>query len=324
VIRKAGRFIKVTEHKDASSKERLIKECNGGVYVFDSAFLRMHLIEKNSVKNKNQSKEFYLPDLFEIAVKQKKKIFACLFKDQWVVAGVNTLVELAAAQKELFKRIAMDWMLKGVRIEDAESVFIDRDVKLETGCSIGRQTAIEGRCVVGTGAVIEDFCRIKNSVIGKNTLVKNSCYIENSEMGENCSVGPMAHFRTDSKIKNKVKVGNFVELKETTLGDGTAVSHLSYLGDAAVGSNVNVGCGFVTCNYDGTLRDGKRKHASIIEDDVFIGSDCQVVAPIQIAKGSFIASGSTVTETVKEKDSLVIARTKQVVKPGYAKKYKQK
>jgi bifunctional UDP-N-acetylglucosamine pyrophosphorylase/glucosamine-1-phosphate N-acetyltransferase len=155
--------------------------------------------------------------------------------------------------------------------------------------------------------------------VGENTHIKTGTVVEKSEIGAEAQVGPYAHLRPDSKVGRNAKIGNFVELKKTRIGDDTSVAHLSYLGDAEVGNRVNIGCGFVTCNFDGRVIDGERKHRTIIEDDVFLGSDCQVVAPIRIGKGAYIASGSTITEDVKSGD-LAIGRSRQINKPGYAAK----
>jgi bifunctional UDP-N-acetylglucosamine pyrophosphorylase/glucosamine-1-phosphate N-acetyltransferase len=162
---------------------------------------------------------------------------------------------------------------------------------------------------------------LKNVTVGENAEIKTGSVAEDSEVGPNVKLGPYAHLRPESVVKNGAKIGNFVELKKAIVGEKTAISHLSYVGDAVVGSGVNIGCGFVTCNYDGRVIDGSRKHKTVIEDDVFIGSDCQVVAPITIRKNSFIASGSTINQEVPE-DALAIARSRQVNKLGYAKKLK--
>jgi bifunctional UDP-N-acetylglucosamine pyrophosphorylase/glucosamine-1-phosphate N-acetyltransferase len=160
---------------------------------------------------------------------------------------------------------------------------------------------------------------LKNVIVGERSEIKAGCYGENSEVGSDVKMGPYAHLRPESAVGSHSKIGNFVELKKAVIGEHTSVAHLSYLGDAKVGSHVNIGCGFVTCNFDGRIIDGKRKHETVIEDHVFVGSDCQTIAPVTLKKGSYVASGSTITETV-ESDALAIARARQVNKAGYAKK----
>ena len=163
---------------------------------------------------------------------------------------------------------------------------------------------------------------LKNMQIGEKVEIKAGTVAEDSIVHNEVKLGPYAHLRPESVVHAHSKIGNFVELKKTTIGEHSAVSHLSYLGDATVGKNVNIGCGFITCNFDGRVIDGNRKHKTTIEDDVFVGSDCQTVAPVTLKRGSFVASGSTITNTVEE-DALAIARTRQVNKPGYAKKLRE-
>ncbi|MBI3556930.1 MAG: bifunctional UDP-N-acetylglucosamine diphosphorylase/glucosamine-1-phosphate N-acetyltransferase GlmU [Deltaproteobacteria bacterium] len=320
VLRKGMTFTGVVEFKDASAAQRRIREYNGGVYIFD---LKTLVNALGKMKNKNAAREFYLPDVFEMARKLKKNILAYHFDNPTVLGGVNNMRELAQAQSALYRRSAEQLMEDGVFIHDPQHTYLGPKVRAGRGCVIGPFTSIHGETVLGDRVRIGAHCELSDVQIGNGTVVRNSTVAEKSVFGKDCSVGPMAHFRPGTRLADNVKIGNFVELKETSIGSNTAVSHLSYLGDAEVGSGVNVGCGFVTCNYDGVVRDGRRKHRSVIRDNVFIGSDCQVVAPIEIASGSFIASGSTVTDTVKEEDSLVVARTRQVTKSGYAKKYRK-
>jgi bifunctional UDP-N-acetylglucosamine pyrophosphorylase/glucosamine-1-phosphate N-acetyltransferase len=321
IIRKNKKFLKIVEEKDARLKEKLIKEVNGGVYIFNLDFLKNTI---HKISSHNAQKEFYLPDIFMLAHRQKKKIFAHCFNDSNLLRGVNTVLELVDVQKYLYKKIAEDWAKKGVLIFDSNHTFVDSDVELSEGVVVEPYTKILGKTKIKENVKIGSFCFLKNVEVEKGTEIKQGVVAEEAQIGENCRIGPYVHLRPKVILKNNVKIGNFVEIKESTLGEGTSAAHLSYIGDAIIGKNVNIGCGFVTCNYDGVVRNGRRKHQSIIGDNVFIGSDSQVVAPIEIADGTYIASGSTVTESVKEKDSLVIARSRQVTKQGYAKKYKNK
>jgi bifunctional UDP-N-acetylglucosamine pyrophosphorylase/glucosamine-1-phosphate N-acetyltransferase len=192
-------------------------------------------------------------------------------------------------------------------------------VRIEPDVTIYPGVILEGQTRIGKGTVVGPNAFLRNTTVGDSAEIKSGTVAEESTIGNAVKVGPYAHLRPGSMVRQGAKIGNFVELKKTVIGENTSVAHLSYLGDAEVGKNVNIGCGFVTCNYDGRVIDGSRKHKTVIEDEVFVGSDCQTVAPVTLKRGSFVASGSTITETVEE-DALAIARTRQVVKPGYAKK----
>jgi bifunctional UDP-N-acetylglucosamine pyrophosphorylase/glucosamine-1-phosphate N-acetyltransferase len=206
-------------------------------------------------------------------------------------------------------------MRKGVVLREPDSTRIDprsridRDVVLEGGVTVMNST-------LESGVYVESGCRIVDSEVAAGSLIKQGTRVEKSRVGKDCIVGPYAHLRPDTHLADDVRIGNFVEIKNSIIGAGTKVSHLSYIGDAAVGRNVNVGCGFITCNYDG----GPVKRRTIIEDGVFIGSDSQAIAPVTLGAGSFVATGTSVTEDVPP-DSFVISRGRQVTKPGYAKKY---
>jgi bifunctional UDP-N-acetylglucosamine pyrophosphorylase/glucosamine-1-phosphate N-acetyltransferase len=194
---------------------------------------------------------------------------------------------------------------------------IEEDAKIDPGAMICGTTR------VGKGAIIGARCVLRNVQVGENAHVKIGTVAEDSTIGEGANVGPYAHLRPDSFVGSHAKIGNFVELKKAKIGERTSIAHLSYVGDADIGKDVNIGCGFVTCNFDGRVINGERKHRTIIEDEVFLGSDCQTVAPVKIGRGAYVASGSTITEDV-ESGSLAIARARQVNKPGYAKKLRQK
>lgn len=321
VLRKGKTFVGVVEAKDASKAQLKIGEYNGGVYLFDRNMLSSSV---SKIDSKNASKEFYLPDIFKMAVQKKKKVYAHCIADSMSVAGVNNMQERAVAEKELYARTAARWMKEGVRISLPDTVRIGPYVKLAAGVTVDAFTSLSGRTEIGDGASIGSFCDLKDTVIGSLCEIRNSVMAKDARVGVGTTVGPMAHLRPGTVLADEVKIGNFVETKESSIGSHTSVAHLSYVGDAEIGANVNLGCGFVTCNYDGTVRDGRRKHRSKIGNGAFIGSDCQVVAPIELADGTFVASGSTVTESVKEPNSLVVARTRQVTKPGYAAKYRKK
>jgi bifunctional UDP-N-acetylglucosamine pyrophosphorylase / glucosamine-1-phosphate N-acetyltransferase len=308
------RALKIVEEKDASEKQRKIKEVACSIYRFSGKFLLKALPK---LKNLNAQKEYYLTDLIEIAAREKKPLSILKWKDGSELRGVNDFWELSLAEKTLQEKVIEKWARNGVRFMDPWSVVIEEGVKLNPGIKIHRGVVLRGKTSIGEGADIGANSVLKNTLVGPRAQVKAGTYSESSEIGEEAQVGPYAHLRPESRIGKRSKVGNFVELKKTTIGENTSVAHLSYLGDATVGSGVNIGCGFVTCNYDGRVINGSRKHPTVIEDDCFIGSDCQVIAPIRIEKGAYIASGSTVNRDVPA-DALAIGRSRQENKEGYA------
>lgn len=319
VLRKGKAFVGVVESKDANPAQKKIREINGGVYLFDRKVL-VTALSKTTTKNKQR--EYYLPDVFAGARKLKKRVLAFHFDDDSVLAGANNMKELAEVQSMYYRRIAEMHMTNGVFVQEPGFTYIGPNVKIGRGSIIGPFTSIQGSSTLGERVRIGSHCDLNNVEIGDGTLVRNGCVADKTSMGKDCAVGPMAHFRPGTKLLDDVRVGNFVEVKESTIGSHTNAAHLSYIGDAEIGARVNLGCGFITCNFDGTVKDGRRKHRTVIGDNVFVGSDSQVVAPIEIASGTYIASGSSVTESVLEEDSLVIGRSRQVTKAGYAKKYR--
>jgi bifunctional UDP-N-acetylglucosamine pyrophosphorylase/glucosamine-1-phosphate N-acetyltransferase len=321
ILRKGKNFIGSVEEKEASATQKRIQEVNGGVYLFGRPLLEKALA---ALKNKNNSGEYYLPDVFKYAAKSKKKILAHKVQDPRVLLGVNNLFEIATAERELYQKISAAHMVAGVRILDPATAYIGPQVKIGSGSVIAQGVILSGNTVLENGVTVGPYAVLSDTYVAAGAEIKAGTVAESSRVGAKAVVGPMARLRPGTVLEDQVKIGNFVEIKESTIGSKTSVSHLSYVGDAQIGKRVNIGCGFVTCNYDGLEREGRRKHRSIIGDDCFIGSDSQVVAPIQVAEGTFVASGSTVTESVVEPHSLVVARTRQVTKPGYALRYKQK
>ncbi|MFC4403572.1 bifunctional UDP-N-acetylglucosamine diphosphorylase/glucosamine-1-phosphate N-acetyltransferase GlmU [Gracilibacillus xinjiangensis] len=303
---------KIVEEKDASSEEKLIKEINTGTYCFDNELLFQAL---KQVSNDNAQGEYYLPDVIEIAQQQQEKVLAFQTEDFNETIGVNDRIALSQAETIMKQRINNYHMRNGVTLIDPANTYIGADVKIASdvviypGCVINGETEIEEDAQIGPNSEITD-CHI-----GSNTKVKHSA-ATSSYIGERVQIGPFAHIRPDANIGNDVKIGNFVEVKKSKIYNGSKVSHLSYIGDAEVGSNVNIGCGTITVNYD-----GKNKFLTKIEDDAFIGCNANLIAPVTIGKGALIAAGSTISEDVPG-DALSIERSKQVNKEGYAKKYK--
>ena len=260
-------------------------------------------------------REFRLEDAVAALAAGGTKTAEYAFDDPAEALDIDDLYELWRVETVLRGRFHRSLMLKGVILRDPATTVID------PRCRIDRDVVIEGGVTVlnstlESGAYVESGCRIVDSQVAGGSRLKQGTRVEKSRVGRNCVVGPYAHLRPDTHLSDDVRIGNFVELKNATVGAGTKVSHLSYIGDAAVGRNVNVGCGFITCNYDG----GPVKQRTIIEDGVFIGSDSQAIAPVTLGAGSFVATGTSVTEDVPP-DSFVISRGRQVTKPGYAKKY---
>ncbi|HRK01806.1 MAG TPA: bifunctional UDP-N-acetylglucosamine diphosphorylase/glucosamine-1-phosphate N-acetyltransferase GlmU, partial [Oligoflexia bacterium] len=262
VLRRGGTFYGVVEAKDATAKQLSIQEFNGGVYVFDRAVLQDAL---GKIDSKNAAKEFYLPDVFTVAMKKRKKILAHCVDDPNIVEGVNTMVDLANTERELYLRIARQHMLNGVRLSYPETIRISPFVKLADNVSIDAFSRVAGYTSVGAGSRIGSFCDLSQVEIGSCVDIRNSVVAQNSKIQDGAIVGPMANLRPATEIASGAKIGNFVELKKSVIGPRTNVSHLSYVGDAEIGSDSNVGCGFVTCNYD-----GNEKHRSIIGSRVFI------------------------------------------------------
>lgn len=292
---KSGHVTGIREQADCSDEEKKLREVNAGIYRFEIASLLRAL---QRVENHNEQGEFYLTDVVGFLAKEGK-VLPCLLEDAREMAGINDRYALSQVEAQVRDEINRDWMLKGVTIQNPSTVLIDKKSRL------------------GKDVVIEQGSQIVDCEIGDGTHVKQGSYLTESKIGKDCTVGPFAHLRPGSVLRNKVKIGNFVEVKKSELKDGAKASHLSYIGDAEIGENSNLGCGFITCNYD-----GKNKHRTTIERDVFVGSDSQVIAPLTIGEGSYVASGSTVTKSVPA-DSLVFSRGRQTTKVGGAKKFRK-
>jgi len=267
----------------------------------------------------NQNKgEFYLTDIVELSVKQGKKVEAYPLAKEDELIGINTRAELSLAIKYLRDRIVREWMEKGVTFYDPYSVWISPKVSIGQETVIYPNVFLEGSTTIGHNCTIYPGVRLKDCKIEDNVEIKDCTVAENSHIMEGSTIGPFAHLRPETIIGKNCKIGNFVEVKKSTIGDGTKASHLSYLGDAQIGRNVNIGAGTITCNYD-----GKKKHKTIIEDNVFIGSDTQLVAPVKINKDAYVGAGSTITKEVPE-GSLAISRTPQKNIEGWTKKRREK
>jgi len=304
----AGRLLAIVEQKDATPAEQAIREINSGIYCMEAEFLFGNI---DGIGNANAQNEFYLTDLVAIAVNKGLTCLAMPAGDSDEIMGINDRVQLAEAARILRRRINAELMLSGVTIVDPEQTYIDHGVTIAPDTVIHPNCHIGGSTVIGPSCTIEAGVTIAGCRIASGCHIKSGSVLEGAELHDGVSVGPMAHLRPGTVLHDHVKIGNFVETKKAVMGVGSKASHLTYLGDAEIGRDVNIGCGTITCNYDGV-----NKHRTIIGDDVFIGSDVQLVAPVIVGRNSLVAAGTTVTLDVPP-DSLAIARVPQVNKEGW-------
>jgi bifunctional UDP-N-acetylglucosamine pyrophosphorylase / glucosamine-1-phosphate N-acetyltransferase len=308
IVRNAEGFVeKIVEHKDANEQERTINEINTGTYCFDNKMLFEAI---QNVSNDNVQGEYYLPDVIEILKNQGETVSAYVTDNFAETLGVNDRVALAEAERTMKKRINEFHMRNGVSIIDPENTYIGPDVAIGQDTVIFPGTTLSGSTVIGSECQIGPNTEISSCEIGNNTVIRQSAAFD-SKIGSEVNIGPFAHIRPDSDIHDEVKIGNFVEIKKAVFGKGSKASHLSYIGDAEVGADVNIGCGSITVNYD-----GKNKFLTKIEDGVFIGCNSNLVAPVKIGKGAYVAAGSTITEDVPG-EALALARARQVNKEDY-------
>lgn len=307
VIRnKYGVVERIVEVSDATPEELAIEEVNAGIYAADFDFIEDAL---DRVKPDNAQGEYYLTDVVAMAAK-KRNAMAYTIDDYMEALGVNDRIELSEAERAMNRRTLKRLMLAGVTVLDPLCTYIQPTVEIGSETKIYPGAIIEGTAVIGAGCVIGPGVLIRNSRIGNGVEIRAHSVVDTSRIGDNSTIGPSAHLRPESDIGPNCRIGNFVETKKASLGEGTKASHLTYLGDAIIGKNVNIGCGTITCNYD-----GNKKHLTEIEDDVFVGSDTQLIAPIKVGKGAYIGSGSTITQNV-EPGALAVARAKQRDIPG--------
>jgi bifunctional UDP-N-acetylglucosamine pyrophosphorylase / glucosamine-1-phosphate N-acetyltransferase len=302
-----GHVQKIVEHKDASEQERMIMEINTGTYCFDNKLLFEAL---NGVSNNNVQGEYYLPDVIEILKNQGEIVSAFQTSSFEETLGVNDRYALSQAEEIMKLRINKKHMLNGVTIIDPSNTYISADAKIEQDTVIYPGTVIKGNSSIEAECVLGPNTEIDNCQVGKRTVIRQSV-AHDSTIGNDVAIGPFAHIRPSSSLADEVKIGNFVEVKKSTFGKGSKASHLSYIGDAEVGSDVNLGCGSITVNYD-----GKNKFLTKIEDGAFIGCNSNLIAPVTVGKGAYVAAGSTVTENVPG-NALSIARARQINKEDY-------
>jgi len=303
VRNRQGAIQKIVEEKDASFQEKKVSEVNSGIYCFDSAFLFKAL---DSISSHNAQNEYYLTDTIAIARKHKNKAGTFLLADATEVMGINNRAELARADGEIRKQILEQLMLNGVTIIDPQNTYVDCDVQVGRDTVIYPHTFLTGNSNIGSNCLIESGCHIKESEIGSHVTIRCYSVVIESIIRNRAAIGPFAHIRSASDVGEEARVGNFVEVKKTIIGPKTKAAHLSYLGDAEIGSDVNIGAGTITCNYDGL-----KKHTTVIEDNAFVGSNSELVAPVTIGTRALVGAGSTITKDVPP-DAVAIGRGKQL------------
>ncbi|WP_079914917.1 bifunctional UDP-N-acetylglucosamine diphosphorylase/glucosamine-1-phosphate N-acetyltransferase GlmU [Paenibacillus sp. 32352] len=315
IIRDAqGRVSRIVEQKDCNAEEREIKEINSGMYCFTNRKLFDAL---SKVKNDNAQQEYYLTDVIGILVNEGDIVEAYCTPDAMETLGVNDRVALSEAEQLMKSRINRGHMLNGVTLIDPANTYIEADVQIGSDTVILPGSVLKGHTVIGEDCIIGPQADITDCKLGNQIQVKHSVLSE-AEVGDGTAIGPFAYLRPGSKLGSNVKIGDFVEIKNAKLDDDVKVSHLSYIGDAVVGKNVNFGCGAITVNYDGF-----NKQLTEVEEDAFIGSNVNLIAPVKIGKGAYVVAGSTITHNVEAND-LAIARERQVNKSGYAEKLRNK
>lgn len=307
---KDGNILKIVEEKDATEDERKVNEINSGIYCFNGKLLKDAL---SKIDNENAQNEYYITDVIGILKEQGYSVGAYTINDAIEINGVNSRVQLAYCERVMRKRINKLHMENGVTMINPENTYIEDSVRIGKDTTIYPGVILEGSTEIGENCLIRQDSRIVNSIIKDNVIIESSV-IEESFVDDNTKIGPSAHLRPNSKIGKNIKIGNYVEVKNSTIGDNTKAGHLTYIGDADIGYNVNIGCGVVFVNYD-----GRDKFRSTVGDNCFIGSNSNLVAPVEVEDWGYIAAGSTVTKLV-ETGALSIARAHQVNKEGWVEK----
>ena len=314
IVKDGDEIIRIVEEKDDTPEEKKIKEVNSGVYCVDATYLFDALA---NIGRDNAQGEYYLTDIIKAGKDAGVRVGWSKVSDHDEIMGINSRQELAEAGQIMRLRILDELMTSGVTLIDPQSTYVDAGVKVGKDSILYPQVRLEGHTVIGEKVILESGNIIINSKVGNGTHLKPYCVITDSELAEETIIGPFAHLRPGSTVKDKGKVGNFCEMKKSVLGEGSKVNHLSYIGDSEVGKGVNIGAGTVTCNYD-----GYNKYKTIIEEGVFIGSGTNLVAPVTVGSGAVIGAGSTITRNVPS-DSLSLTRPEQKVLKAWAKKRRE-
>ena len=314
IVRDGGSVSCIVEEKDADADIKAVPEINTGVMVCPAHKLKSWL---DSLRNDNAQGEYYLTDVIAMAVNDKVTVHGIKADSAVEVMGINDKKQLAEAERAYQARLVDALMAEGVGFADPARVDIRGTLKCGSEVFIDVNAIFEGDVTLGDGATIESNNLVRDSQIGAGTVLHSNCHIEGAVTGRNCEIGPFARLRPGAALANNVKVGNFVEIKKSTVADGSKVNHLTYIGDAEIGTGVNVGAGTITCNYDGV-----NKHKTVIGDGAFIGSGVELVAPVTIGKGATIGAGSTITKSTPD-DKLTLERAKQLTVPGWEKPAKK-
>ena len=315
ILRGTDGVERIVEEKDATADERRVKEINTGIYLFQAPEVFDFL---NCLNNCNAQGEYYLTDVVAAARRAGRRVEALIIERGEEAMGINDRVQLAQAGAILRQRINEMHLRAGVTLVDPANTYIDPEVSIGTDTLIHPGVHLRGRTMIGSGCQIEPGVVVSDCTIGDRVHLKAGSVLSESTIGADCAVGPMAHLRPGTVLAGNNKIGNFVETKKAVIGEKSQASHLTYIGDAVLGKNVNLGCGTITCNYDGV-----NKHQTIIEDDVFVGSDTQFIAPVRIGRGSLVGAGSTITRDVPP-DALAIARAEQKNIDGWAARNRKK
>ncbi len=311
----AGNVVRIVEARDASDEELAIQEINAGVYAFDSEALRPALL---ALQPENDQGEYYLTDVVKWLARDERPVRALIAPDSSEILGVNSMAELADASRLLRERRLHELMQAGVAIEDPSSTTVSMGTTVEPDATLRGFTFIEGSSHISAGAVVGPSVRLRNVEIGPGARILDYCVLTDCRVEADARVGPFTHVRPGTSLGRGSKVGNFVELKKAQLGEGAKASHLSYIGDAEIGPEANIGAGTITCNYD-----GRDKHRTRVGAGAFIGSDTVLVAPVEVGEGAYVGAGSVITRNVP-KDALAVARGRQVIKEGWAKRRRAK
>ncbi len=309
-----GRLLRIVEEVEAGPEERGIKEVNGGIYLFSSLPLFDLL---RAIPPSERKGEHYLTDIVALAREKGYRVVSYMHGNAMDVAGVNTRKDLAIANRIMRERILDGLMAAGVTVMDPSNTYIDYGVKIGVDSILYPNIHIEGDSTVGEGCVIEEGSKIIDSTIGDGCRIRSHSLVESSSIGRGVVIGPFARLRPGSILEEGVKIGNFVEVKNSTIKKGTKANHLSYIGDATIGEGVNIGAGTITCNYDGF-----KKHRTVVEDGAFIGSDTQLIAPVRVGRGAYIGSGTTVTKDVPP-GALALSRVEQKNIEGWVERKKK-
>jgi len=317
ILRNGKKIVRIVEDKDANARERALREINTGIVVAPTKKLKSWL---GKLQNNNAQKEYYLTDIVGLAAKDRVPVTAMHSDEAWETLGANSRAQLAELERIYQRRLAAALMEQGVMLADPSRCDVRGRLSCGADVAIDVNCVFEGEVKLGDRTSIGANCVLRNVTVGAGTRIEPFCHLEDADIGADCSIGPYARIRPGARTRlaAKVHIGNFVEVKASTIGEGSKANHLTYIGDSEVGRNVNVGAGTIVCNYDGA-----NKHRTIIEDDVFIGSDTQLVAPVRVGRGATLGAGTTLTKDAPPGE-LTLSRAKQVSIPGWKRPVKDK